>query len=79
MKTIYCVAGVMTALLLSACASPKPYSYWHKEETSKEKTNQVLNFCKEDVGADMLSDEQAKKMVSYCMRSKGFTLKTGYR
>lgn len=79
MKMIYRMAGVMTALLLSACASPEAYYYWHKENVNQQKTKQVLSFCREDVGADNLSTEQAKKMVSYCMRSKGFTLKTGYR
>ncbi|UOP05449.1 hypothetical protein [Conchiformibius kuhniae] len=63
---------------LAACAS-EPYYFWEKQGVSQAKTRDVLGFCRQDVGADRLAKAQAEKLVGYCMRSKGFVLKQGYR
>ena len=68
----------LSALMLTACSST-PYQYWHKEGASAQITKDTLGYCRHDVGANDLSSEKANKLVAYCMKSKGFILKTGYR
>lgn len=68
----------LSILMLAACSS-SPYQYWHKEGVSTKKMQDTLGHCCYDVGANDLSKEKANKLVAYCMQSKGFTLKTGYR
>lgn len=67
------------ALILSACSSSKPYEYWHKEGESVADTKEEVSHCRVDVGAKDLSQEKAKKLIAYCMKSKGYTLEKGYR
>lgn len=76
------VLGITAVLLaISACAThqPRPYQYWAKEGVSKQAAKDQLGYCRHDVGANHLEKAQANKLVSYCMRSKGYTLMTGYR
>lgn len=77
MKNIVFISAIAT--LLTACASPEPYYYWYKEGKTQQQTSDQLGFCRVDVGAQDLSKEKANKLVSYCMKSSGYTLKTGYR
>lgn len=80
---VLCATAV---LAISACGSydapryqPQPYKYWAKEGVSSQAAKDQLGYCRHDVGANHLEKAQADKLVSYCMRSKGYTLMTGYR
>lgn len=77
MKNIIFISAITT--LLAACASPTPYQYWHKEGKTRQQANDQLGFCRIDVGAQDLSKDKANKLISYCMKSNGYTIKTGYR
>ena len=73
------VALTAVSLVLSACASsPRPYQVtsWHKEAVSSSMTKDKIGHCKIEVGASNLSQEQAKKLVSYCMKADGYKLVT---
>ena len=76
------IISVLSTLIFTAC-TPAPtlvtYRYWHKEGVSTKQTQDTLGHCSYDVGANDLSSEKANKLVSYCMKSKGFILKTGQR
>ena len=66
-------------LFMTACTSaPRPYqvSAWHKEGITKSVTNDKIGHCKTEVGASNLSQEQARKLVTYCMQADGYRLVT---
>lgn len=84
------ILSVLSAVaLVSACAAPQPqpqpqrqlqaYRYWGKEGVSQQAAKDQLGFCRHEVRASELSREQAAKLISYCMRSKGYVVMTGYR
>ena len=68
-------------LLLTACETypPRPYSYWAKEGVSRQAAQDQLGYCRHDTRATDLSPEHAKKLVGYCMKSKGYEIRTEYR
>lgn len=75
--------ALTVAAALAGCATqsyrPKPYLYWGKEGVSAQAARDQLGYCRHDVGAAHLAQEQAQKLINYCMRSKGYTIMTGYR
>lgn len=73
------VALTAVSLVLSACvSSPRPYQVtsWNKEAVSSSMTKDKIGHCKIEVGASNLSQEQANKLVSYCMKADGYKLVT---
>ena len=67
--------------MLSACgtAAPRPYQYWGKEGVSLQERQDQLGYCRHEVGANHLEKAQANKLIGFCMKSKGYSLMTGYR
>ena len=76
---VLCAAAVLLAVSACATHQPRPYQYWAKEGVSSQAARDQLGYCRHDVGANHLEKSQAAKLVSYCMRSKGYTLMTDYR
>lgn len=65
------VAVISITLFMSACSSsPKPT--WYKQGVSPTVTADKIGFCRTDVNAENLSQNHAKKMVAYCMKSDGY-------
>ena len=50
-----------------------------KEGISKQEAKDQLGYCRSDVGANHLEKTQAQKLVSYCMKSKGYEIMEEYR
>lgn len=77
------VSLFMTACTITTGSTPRPYqsSSWYKEDVNKSDTNDRLGYCKTEVGASKLSQEEAKKLVGYCMKAHGYRLitETKYR
>lgn len=71
--------GLWFSVLLLAAYAFKPDDFWFQQGVSEAEVRDVLVFCRQDVGAERLSKEYVEKMVAYCMKSKGFILKQGYR
>lgn len=71
------VTSVMTACTI-APATPRPYqeTSWQKEGVTKSVANDKIGHCKIEVGANNLSQEQARKLVTYCMQADGYRLVT---
>jgi len=70
---------ITVTLFMTACTStPRPYqvSTWYKEGVTKSVTNDKIGHCKVEVGASNLSQEQARKLVTYCMKADGYRLVT---
>lgn len=44
MKTIYLASLIIATLTLTACATPQPYYYWHKNEVNQKKQNKLKIF-----------------------------------
>lgn len=79
-NTIKLIIGTLIFSLITACASvPRTYTYWAKEGASKQVVKDKIGHCRIEVGADKLSETQAKKMLSYCMKADGYLLKTERR
>ena len=73
------IALTTATLFMTACTSaPRPYqvSTWYKEGMTKSVTNDKIGHCKTEVGASNLSQEQARKLVTYCMKADGYRLVT---
>lgn len=73
------IALITVTLFMTACTSaPRPYqvSTWYKEGMTKSVTNDKIGHCKIEVGASNLSQEQARKLVTYCMKADGYRLVT---
>lgn len=67
----------ITAFTLSACSStPKSYTTWYKEGATKQSVKDKVGHCRVEVGAENLSQQKAKQLVSYCMKSEGYRLET---
>lgn len=80
------VTLVALPMLISACtvthaprttmAQPKLQliEQWYKEGVSQSVTRDKVGHCKIEVGASRLSQAEAEKLISYCMRSDGYRL-----
>lgn len=51
-------------------------SYWYKEGVSRSVTKDRVGYCKTEVNASRLSQEEAEKLVSYCMKADGYRMVT---
>lgn len=65
------VALISVTLLMSACTST-PKQTWYKQGVSPAVTADKIGFCRTDVNAENLSQNHAKKMIAYCMKSDGY-------
>lgn len=72
------VSLFMTACTITTGPTPRPYqaSSWYKEGVNKSVTSDKLGYCKTEVGASRLSQEEAKKLIGYCMKADGYRLVT---
>lgn len=68
-------AAIAATLVLSACATSKPY--WHKENVSADDTYTQLSECRFQVGLSRVSKSEREELVAHCMRGKGFRLLRG--
>ena len=82
MKTGHIILIAVSVAALAACAAPyqpQLHRYWEKEGVSKQEAKDQLGYCRSDVGANHLEKTQAQKLVSYCMKSKGYEIMEEYR
>lgn len=79
------VALTVISLFMTACtvssglSQPYQASYWYKEGVNQSVTNDKVGYCKTEVGASRLSQEEAKKLVGYCMKADGYRVVTETR
>lgn len=64
---------LLTALLLSGCASSKPY--WQKEGISKEDTRNAYSECRYEIGMSDKTGAEKQSSLNHCMERHGFRLK----
>ncbi|TXD97885.1 hypothetical protein ES754_02700 [Psychrobacter frigidicola] len=62
--------------VVTACTSYVPEASWYKEGASKQSMTDQLGYCRKDVDAENLPDEQAERVIAYCMKSEGYSFKT---
>ncbi|WP_201617972.1 hypothetical protein [Psychrobacter urativorans] len=62
--------------LISACTSYVPEASWYKDGVSKQSATDQLGYCRTDVNAENLPEEQAERVIAYCMKSEGYSYKT---
>ncbi|MGM0703340.1 MAG: hypothetical protein ACQEUG_13185 [Pseudomonadota bacterium] len=65
---------VAVALLVSACATPKPPS-WQKEGVSAEETRTVYAECRYEIGMSDKTQAEKHQLLNYCMERHGFRLR----
>jgi len=65
---------VAVALLVSACATPKPPT-WQKEGVSEEDTHTAYAECRYEIGMSDKTPAEGQQLLTYCMERHGFRLR----
>ncbi|MBD3895450.1 hypothetical protein IEI94_06250 [Halomonas sp. ML-15] len=65
---------VAVALLVSACATPKPPT-WQKEGVSAEETRTAYAECRYEIGMSDKTQAEGQQLLNYCMERHGFRLR----
>lgn len=77
MNILFKSATLTLALgLITACSTYVPEASWYKEGASKQSMTDQLGYCRIAVDAENLTDEQAERVIAYCMKSEGYSFKT---
>ncbi len=67
------IIPLLTALFVSACATPQPY--WYKEGVSREATKDAYAECKYEIGMTDKTGAEKQELLTHCMERNGFRLR----
>tara|TARA_R110000787_G_scaffold98207_1_gene202123 strand:+ start:1214 stop:1441 length:228 start_codon:yes stop_codon:yes gene_type:complete len=69
-KKTFIYSTILSAALLTACATPQPT--WKKSGVTLDDTQTALAECRYQVKLNKIADSEQEHVIADCMESKGF-------